>query len=129
MIGLREGSLMDGEYGMQWPFKTIRQDSTWPLQGMVVSMAAAVLDTPEDARKAALYKNAERLYRVVARVAGEFGASPVVLLDIARKQLEREIPGAKERIADALAEDAGATIEAAAALTTDIFGALKKGDA
>jgi hypothetical protein len=57
-----------------WPFKTLKQNSSWPLQGVVIALAAAVLQA--DTAPAAVAKTIERALRVGVRLANEFGVTP-----------------------------------------------------
>lgn len=88
-----------------WPFRHLRRESSWPMQGIVVAFAAAVLQTPAPERAAAGAKMLERSFRLGARLARELEADPVEMLRLAQRQLEREIPGAKEAIAEARAAE------------------------
>ena len=89
----------------QWPFQHIRRESSWPMQGIVVSFAAAVLQCAPEDRTAAAAKMIERSFRIGARLAREFGMSPVAALRLAQQQIEREIPGASSALADARVEE------------------------
>lgn len=101
-------------HNQKWPFKRLRQNSSWPMQGIVVAFAAAVLQTAPEQRTAASAKMIERGFRIGARLALEFGMSPVDALRVAQRQIEREIPGAKSAIADARTEEYTAAVELAA---------------
>ena len=75
---------------MNWPFKTIKQQSSWPLQPLVVRFAAAVLRTPPEARIEAAVKMIERCVRMGARIAVEFGMDAEGFVSIAAEQIARE---------------------------------------
>jgi len=117
----------------KWPFKHLSQKSSWPMQGLVVQFAAAVIQTPSEARKEAAEKMVERCFRMGARLALEFGMSPVRALRVAQEQIEREIPGAKPAIADAKIAEHDKVSEMADALVSgelsNLFGAKEKGEA
>lgn len=74
----------------QWPFKHINRHSSWPMQGLVVNFAAAVLQVPESQRKAAAHKMIERCVRMGARLAREFGMDAQTFVSVAAAQIARE---------------------------------------
>ena len=107
----------------EWPFKRLSEKSSWPLQGLVLSLAAPLRMTkgaPAEAIQQAAWKGAERLFRAGARFSYEFGLEPVKLLAVARKQIEREVPGAKAKLKAADAEAFEAKALAAEALTAQM---------
>lgn len=73
-----------------WPFKTIKQTSTWPMQPFVVKFAAAVLSAPEPDRPAFARKMIERCVRMGARLAVEFGMGAEEFVNIAGEQIANE---------------------------------------
>jgi len=73
---------------MNWPFKTIKQESSWPLQPMLVSLAAAVIQSGDV--KPAAAKTIERVCRMAARLAVEFKAPPMFVMEVMAAQLVRE---------------------------------------
>lgn len=75
---------------MKWPFKHLKQDSTWPMQGLVVQMAATVLHTHPVQRKEAAAKTIERCVRMGARLALEFGMPAPLFVDVARAMIIKE---------------------------------------
>lgn len=64
---------------MPWPFKTIKQQSSWPLREVLVLLAGTVLATPNEHRAAAAAKMCERGLRLAVRLANEFGVPPEAL--------------------------------------------------
>jgi hypothetical protein len=116
----------------KWPFKHLKKKSSWPMQGMVLNMAAAVLSAPAPARKQAAGKMIERCFRMGARLALEFGMDPAKAMQLAQKQIEREIPGANQAIADwKISEhDEVSKLADEVLSTANLFGATKpKGEA
>lgn len=75
---------------MQWPFKTIKRTSTWPMQPFVVQFAAAVLHAPPEDRTEAAAKMIERCVRMGARLAVEFGVDAETFVGVAAEQIARE---------------------------------------
>jgi len=75
---------------MEWPFKHLKQNSTWPLQQLVVRLALGVLASPEPLRIAAAGKTIERCVRMGARLAVEFGMPASGFVELARAQIVRE---------------------------------------
>lgn len=75
---------------MQWPFKTIKKTSTWPMQPFVVQFAAAVLHAPPTEREAFAAKMIERCVRMGARLAVEFGVDAETFVGVAAEQIARE---------------------------------------
>lgn len=90
---------------MSWPFRHLKQSSAWPLQGVVVALAGAILKAPPEIRSGFASKTLERAFRIGARLAREFEVDPVAALRIAQRQIEREIPGAADAIGHARAEE------------------------
>lgn len=85
----------------KWPFKHLKKNSTWPMQGLVVQFAAAVLQLPESHRQAAAHKMIERCVRMGARLAREFGVDAATFVDVAAAQIAREGgPEAKVQLAN-----------------------------
>lgn len=114
---------------MKWPFKHLKQDSSWPLQPIACGLAAAVLEAPPELRKDAVAKTLERAFRLAARVCRELEIHPARALEIAEAQLCREIPGAKAAINAVKAEKATDAEEQAQKLLGKMLGGPTKGDA
>lgn len=132
---MEEASSKEGQSQMsnkkQWPFKHLSQKSSWPMQGLVVNMAAAVLQAPKVHRIEAAEKMIERCFRMGARLALEFGMDPAKALKIAQTQIEREVPGAKAIIADAKISEYEQVSKLAEDVLsgTNLFGTSGKGEA
>jgi hypothetical protein len=75
---------------MQWPFKTIKKTSSWPMQPLVVQFAASVLHAPPEVRTEAAAKMIERCVRMGARLAVEFGMDSDAFTALAAEQIARE---------------------------------------
>lgn len=75
---------------MGWPFKHIKQQSSWPMQGLVITLAGEVLKAPSSKRQAAAMKIIERCVRMGARIAVEFGMPGDVFVALAKQQMIRE---------------------------------------
>jgi hypothetical protein len=86
---------------MEWPFKTIKQKSEWPFHGILIPIAAVVLQAPPKLRTAVAQKQIERCLRMGAKLAVEFGMCPWAFLQIAEEQIVRE---GGEEVAKHLAE-------------------------
>jgi hypothetical protein len=94
------------EDDMEWPFKSLKQSSTWPMQPFVIQLAAAVLHTPPPMRKKAAAKVIERCVRMGARLAVEFDMPAVLFVEVAKAQIAREGgPEAKAALAEAFGEE------------------------
>lgn len=126
---MREASRKEND--MEWPFKTIKKNSSWPLQPLVIQFAAAILAAPADVRKAFAAKTIERCIRMGARLAVEFGVPAPLFMDIAKAQILREDPTAKGLLAEAFGEQviksldgAESAVESVQAQVAEIF----KGD-
>lgn len=117
-VSSKEGWFRMSNSKQQWPFKKISQKSSWPMQGIVVNLAAAVLQAPKTHRVEAAEKMIERCFRMGARLALEFGVNPVKALKIAQRQIEREIPGAKAVLVDAKMDEAAKIEEMADAIVS-----------
>jgi len=99
---------------MKWPFKSLKQSSTWPMQPFVVQFAAAVLSAPPQSRKEFAGKMIERCVRMGARLAVEFGMPAPLFVEVAKAQIIREGgPSAQAALAEAFGEDVLATIDGA----------------
>lgn len=72
----------------KWPFKTIKQSSSWPLQPMLIQLAAVVVQSGDVGPAAA--KTIERVCRMAARLAVEFKAPPGWVMEVMAAQLVRE---------------------------------------
>ena len=115
---------------MKWPFKTLKQTSTWPLQGLTCQFAAAVLAAPATDQKKAASKMIERAVRMGARLAVEFGMPAPLFVEIAKAQIVREAgPEAQVALKEAFGEDvlaaidgAEEAIESVQAQVAEIFG-------
>lgn len=81
-----------------WPFKTLKKDSTWPMQPMVLQMAGAILQLSPEQRPQGIAKMVERCIRMGARLAVEFGVPAPLFVEIAKAQIARE-GGAKAKAA------------------------------
>lgn len=114
---------------MKWPFKHLKQESSWPLQPLACSLAAVVIQAPPELRKEALAKTVERAFRLAARVCRELEVHPARALEIAEAQLCREIPGAKQAILSVKEGKAEATEGQAQDLLSQMLGGPKKGEA
>jgi hypothetical protein len=75
---------------MKWPFKHIKQKSSWPMQPLVVQFAGAVLQAPPDERVKYAGKMIERAVRIGARLAVEFGMPPTVFVKVAEDMMIKE---------------------------------------
>lgn len=73
-----------------WPFKHLKQTSSWPMQPLVLQLAATVLQAPSPMRKETAGKVVERCVRMGARLAVEFGVSAPVFVDIAKAVMIKE---------------------------------------
>lgn len=73
-----------------WPFKTIKQNSEWPLHPLLLGIAAGILKTPESERPAVARKQVERAFRLGIRLAKEFGVSGSTMYKIFKAQLVNE---------------------------------------
>lgn len=69
---------------MGWPFKHIRPESRWVFAPLLVQLATQVVTTPSKHRKQAAAKMIERVVRLSARLACEFGCPANLYLEIAR---------------------------------------------
>lgn len=99
---------------MGWPFKSLKQNSSWPMQPFVVQFAAAVISAPPEARKEFAGKMIERCIRMGARLAVEFGMPAPLFVEVAKAQIVREGgPSARAALADAFGEDVLAAIDGA----------------
>ena len=99
---------------MKWPFKTLKQTSTWPMQPIVIQLAAIVLHTPPQDRQKAAAKVIERCIRAGARLAVEFGMPAPLFVEVAKAQIVREGGAeAKAALAEAFGEDVVAALEGA----------------
>jgi hypothetical protein len=87
------------EVPMEWPFKTISKESSWPFQGRLILLATEVLSAGKEDRQAAAAKTIERTLRMAARLAREFGFPACAFMHIAKEQLIRENPDAKAHLA------------------------------
>ena len=72
----------------QWPFKHIKQKSSWPMQPFVLSLAVAIMKNAD--RKASAAKAIERCVRAGARLAVEFGMPADIFVEVAKTQIIRE---------------------------------------
>jgi hypothetical protein len=73
-----------------WPFKHLKQTSSWPMQSLVLQLAASVLQAPAPKRKQAAEKVIERAVRMGARLACEFGMPPALFVEIAKSMIIKE---------------------------------------
>ena len=89
---------------MKWPFKTLKQNSTWPMQSLTLQMAAMVLTVHPNERKAAAAKMIERCVRMGARLAVEFGMPGPLFVEVARAMIVKE---GGDEVAQALKEAFG----------------------
>ena len=97
-----------------WPFKHLKQNSSWPMQGMVVQIAAQVITLPVSARKKAAAKMVERCIRMGARLAVEFDMPAVLFVEVAKAQIAREGGAeAKAALAEAFGEEVVKALEGA----------------
>lgn len=113
-----------------WPFKSLKQNSTWPLQGFVVQFAAAVLSVPKEERRKAAAKMIERCVRMGARLAVEFELPAPLFVEIAKSMIVKEGgPAAQVALSEAFGDDvvkaldgADESLEEFAAQIVEIFG-------
>ena len=97
-----------------WPFKHLKQNSSWPMQGMVVQIAAQVITLPVSARKKAAAKMVERCIRMGARLAVEFDMPAPLFVEVAKAQIAREGGAeAKAALAEAFGEEVIAALDGA----------------
>jgi len=118
---------------MKWPFKTLKRTSSWPMQPIVVQLAAAVLHTPPEDRQKAAAKVIERCIRAGARLAVEFGMPAPLFVEVAKAQIVREAgPEAQAALAEAFGEDVLAAIdnadEAVASVQAQVAEIFGSGD-
>jgi len=92
---------------MQWPFKRLKQHSSWPLQGLVVQFAATVINAPEGAQRKAMAQNMiESCIRMGARLAVEFEMTADLFIEAAKAQIIRETgTKGKKQIANAFSDE------------------------
>jgi hypothetical protein len=89
-----------------WPFKTLKQNSTWPLQPFVVQFAAGVLSVPKEERRKAAVKMIERCIRMGARLAVEFELPAPLFVEIAKAMIVKEGGAeAQHALAEAFGDD------------------------
>ena len=99
---------------MEWPFKSLKQSSTWPMQPFVIQFAAAVLHAPPSERKKFAAKMIERCVRMGARLAVEFDMPAVLFVEVAKAQIAREGgPEAKAALAEAFGAEVVAALDGA----------------
>jgi hypothetical protein len=120
---------MKEETKMKWPFKHLKQDSSWPLQNVACALSAVVIQAPPELRKEAMAKTIERAFRLAARVCRELEIHPARALEIAEEQLCREIPGAKAAILAVRGEKAADTEDQAQDLLKTMLGGPETGEA
>lgn len=114
---------------MKWPFKHLKQDSSWPLQGVACALSATAIQAPPELRKEAMAKTIERAFRLAARVCRELEIHPARALEIAEEQLCREIPGAKQAIVAVRAGKAADDDDQAQDLLAKMLGGPETGEA
>lgn len=114
---------------MKWPFKHLKQDSSWPLQGVACALSAQVIQSPPELRKEAVAKTVERAFRLAARVCRELEIHPARALEVAEEQLCREIPGAKKAILAVRAGKAADAEDQAQDLLSKMLGGPETGEA
>jgi len=99
---------------MQWPFKHLKKNSSWPMQPFVVQFAAAVISAPPNERVKFAAKMIERCLRMGARLAVEFDMPPVLFVEIAKAQIIREGgDDVKQALKEAFGEEVVKTMEGA----------------
>lgn len=99
---------------MQWPFKHLKQSSSWPMQPFVLQFAAAVLHAPQSERQKFAVKMTERCVRMGARLSVEFELPAPLFIEIAKAQIAREGgPEAKAALAEAFGAEVVAALDGA----------------
>ena len=118
---------------VQWPFKHLKQGSSWPFQPFAVQFAAAVLQAPSSEKKTAARKMIERCVRLGARLACEFDMPPVVFVEVAKAMIIKE--GGKaaqaslsEAFGDEVIKAVDASEEAVDAIQAQVAAAFNSGD-
>lgn len=109
---------------MGWPFKRLKQHSSFTLHGLTVKFAEAVIKVPAGSKERgmAVKKTVERSFRMGVRLGYEFDISPAALLDLARTVIESEIPKAKAMLDTA---DANMTAQVAVSANDLVVAMLK----
>ena len=115
---------------MQWPFKTIKQKSSWPFHALLIQLAAPLIQVPEGKERSAhVAKTIERTCRLVARLAVEFKVPPCFIMDTMIEQLIREGGDKFKSHLAAHDDDQGKSLDAALdhqGVLTDFVDSLQK---
>lgn len=113
----------------KWPFKRIKQHSSWPAQAFVVQVATVIMQVPAEVRKMAAHKEMERFVRVAIRLGAEWTMDPVKFLEMTEQLLIKEWgPATKERLDEYRAEQREKWMSEGAALDSgNLLGFLKDG--
>jgi len=111
----------------EWPFKTIEQESSWPMHRLLCTMAAGIAAAPKELRVAMAQKTVERFFRLGAKLVREFNLNPATALAVCEATIVSECgPVALTLIATAKQDEYEAHLATAEGLTLEAFSFTKE---